>query len=116
MKRKLVVFIILILLMITSTVIGAFLTHKEDKTDNFHLGHVDVEVFAYFQRGNSMLEEDYKVVDMSSASGGVVTIDISDDSKLEHFDNFKVKIKIHSSVDTYFRVAIYEQFTHLCCW
>lgn len=111
MKRKIIVFIMLIILMITSTVIGAFLTSTNSDSLDFTVGKVEAEVYAYFQRGNSTMPEDFLEIDMTSASQGVVTLNITDTDQLTHFDNFKVRIKIYSNVDTYFRVAIYEQFT-----
>src|SRR5690554_4244018 len=111
MKRRIIIFIMLIVLMITSTVIGAFLTNKKESVDDFTLGKVEAEVYAYFQRGDSTDPEDFYEVDMTTASEGVITINITDAIELTHFNNFKVRIKIYSSVETYFRVAVYEQFT-----
>lgn len=118
MNKKIVVFVMLIILMITSTVIGAFLTQSGQKEETILVGHVDVEIKAYFEKVDStgqVIESkteniDY-VMNNNEIKFGVIGINISEPNNIQYFDNFRVDILIKSSVYTYFRIAPYEQFT-----
>lgn len=118
MKKQLVIFMMLIFLLAISTVIGAFLTSGNKRDDVFEIGEVKVEIIAYFERidalGNvietKISDIDYKLNE-DQTKFGVVHINISNPNDIQYFDNFKVDINVKSSVDTYFRIAPYEQFT-----
>lgn len=108
----------LIMLLTTSTVIGAFLTQEKKYEDDFTVGFVDVEIKAYFERVNELgvvtetkeQNIDY-VLNESEVKFGVIGINISMPADIQYFDNFRVDILVKSSVYTYFRIAPYEQFT-----
>lgn len=94
------------LISLTTTVIIAFLTYNGDYGNNYLVGEVVVEIEAFYQK-----DDMYLPIDINQVGGGVIELNISDPSQLEHFNNFRVNIKIYSSVQTYFRVAVLEQFT-----
>src|SRR5690606_17152574 len=98
--------------------IGAFLTQVKDKEEQFIVGHVEVEIFAYFEKvdelGNvieTKTEDIDYVLNDNEVKFGVIGINISNPSNIQYFDNFRVDILVKSSVYTFFRIAPYEQFT-----
>lgn len=118
MKRRIIVFIMLIVLMITSTVIGAFLTQRKERDDSFLVGHVEVEIRSYFEKvdmlGNIIETKEQNIdyeLESDEVKFGVVGINISNPDNIQYFDYFRVDILVKSSVHTYFRIAPYEQFT-----
>lgn len=100
------IILIITLITIASTAVIAFLASKEEIESSLVIGNVLVEVEAFYQRG-----EDILPIDITEIGGGVIELNITSPEQLEHFDNFRVNIKVYSSVFTYFRVAVVEQFT-----
>ncbi|HHU23921.1 MAG: hypothetical protein PHG08_07260 [Bacilli bacterium] len=98
--------IISVLFLLITTTVSAFLTSSNTISDEQIIGEVVVDVEAYYQRGQERLD-----IDLESAEDGVIELNISDPSQLTHFNNLRVNIKIYSSVLTYFRVQVVEQFT-----
>ncbi len=98
--------IITVLFLLITTTVSAFLTSSGSIEDNQIIGEVVVDIEAYYQRGSERLD-----IDLESAEGGVIELNISNPDQLAHFNNFRVNIKIYSSVYTYFRVQVVEQFT-----
>ena len=90
-----------------TTVLVAFLTFRDYVNNNYIIGDVVVGIEAYYTDGINSEPIDIK----GSETAGVVELNISNPEQLKHFNNFRVNIKVYSSVDTYFRVAVYEQFT-----
>lgn len=83
-----------------------YLFYRDEIDDQAMTGIVDVELKPYFiDQSNSKvyLEED----DFTS---GVIELNISDPDSENHFNKFGLDIIVNSNVDTYFRIAIYEQF------
>jgi len=88
------------------SVVSAFLLFEKEKDNNVEIGFVRVRAEVYF---DGVLYSE--IIDDLDGFSGVVEINISDVSDPNYFNNFSVKIFIESSIDTYFRVAVYEQFT-----
>lgn len=78
-----------------------------EKVDlDYEIGEISVEIKAYYKKG-----EDEVPIEINQLGSGVIELNISDPSQLEHYNNFRVDIIVKSTVDTYIRVAVYEQFT-----
>jgi len=118
MKKQLIAFIILSLLFLSSAIIGAFLTYVDDEEKNVEVGAVELDIVAYFEKRDSnnqlidskYVDIDYKI-DSSLTKFGIVGVNISNLNDIQYFDNLVVDILVKSSVDTFFRIAPYEQFT-----
>lgn len=109
MKRRLITFIMLIVLMITSTVIGAFLTSMNEIEDVFEVGFVDVDLVVYFDDGNQTKTTNLEPqIDSGHVKKGIYLINITDQSNIQFIENLRIKFLIKSNVDTYFRFKMYE--------
>lgn len=122
MKKMILTLILINLILITSSFIGAFLTSAEDNNIEAPLGIVSVELepyFKYLENGVEKIDKGESIYFMMydennnpiGRKEGVVGINISNENDKHHFKNFGVNIIIRSSVYTYFRIAIYEQYT-----
>ena len=85
------------------SVVSAFLLFEKEEDNSLEIGFVRVKAEVYF---DGVLFSETTPNEL-----GVVEINISDVSADNYFNNFSVKIVVESNVDTYFRVAVYEQFT-----
>ena len=85
------------------SVVSAFLLFEKEEDNSVEIGFVRVKAEVYF---DGVLFSETTPNEL-----GVVEINISDVSADNYFNNFSVKIVVESNVDTYFRVAVYEQFT-----
>lgn len=84
----------------------AYLTDYDEYQEQATVGTVDLEIKPYFVNENN--EKVYQTLD--SNEDKVVNINISDYNDSSHFNKFGVDIIVYSNVETYFRIAIYEQF------
>lgn len=120
MKKQYLIILLIILLITTGTIV-AFILDTNDKSDELIIGDVNVDLEAYFEKYNDQNELikytenlDYvaNVVNEGSfTKQGVIKINISNRDDIQFIENFRVNIKIYSNVDTYFRIAPYEQLT-----
>lgn len=120
-KHFFIVSFILIFFLVFVGVISSFLLKNDTINNNFKVGNVEVEVFVYFEKYNDQNELivykdnlDYVATSVNEGSFtkfGVCRVNISDRNSIQFIENFRVEIKIYSNIDTYFRVAPYEQLT-----
>ncbi len=96
----------LIFLVLTTVAVTAFLAGKNNSSDQFEVGAVKVEIEAFYSKNGTIIP-----IDINQVGGGVVELNISNPDNIEHFNNFRVNVKVYSSVLTYFRVNVVEQFT-----
>ncbi len=82
----------------------AYLTDYDSYNEEATVGTVDLEIKPYFIDSNN------QKVYITNTSEKVVNINISDYNDQAHFNKFGVDIVVLSNVETYFRIAIYEQF------
>src|SRR5690554_1649694 len=85
------------------SVVSAFLLFEKEEDNSLEIGFVRVKAEVYF---DGVLFSETTPNEL-----GVVEINISDINADNYFNNFSVKMVVESNVDTYFRVAVYEQFT-----
>src|SRR5690554_1083668 len=85
------------------SVVSAFLLFEKEEDNSLEIGFVRVKAEVYF--------DEVLFSETTPNELGVVEINISDVTADNYFNNFSVKIVVESNVDTYFRVAVYEQFT-----
>ena len=123
LKRKLLhlIIIMMAIVVILAGSITAFLTSQKIKTNEVIIGDVDVDITVYFEvedvPGHTVtytenLDYVAKVDEGNTFTKyGVTKIDISEPDDIKFIKNFRVKININSNVETYFRVAPYEQLT-----
>lgn len=111
--------IIIILFLIVSA-INAFLTYSGDRENQSEIGLVDVEIDIYFEVVTAGDVVEYRqnifyqteVGEDVLVKSGVVKVDISTEDDPQFITNLRVNINVYSTVDTYFRVAPYEQLTY----
>jgi len=100
----------------------SWITQLLQDSAEYEVGQIDVELIAYFVdengdpivdlSGNLISAGEYVVDDVANITKpGVYAINIVNSSQAAYFQNFRVRVLVHSSVDTYFRIAIYEQLT-----
>lgn len=107
------------LLFIGSTVAWLTQLFSEDVTVEMGEVRVDIDVFFYDDSTSTRTEAQEVVIDDMGTpetsddvvKPGVYLINITENTSTHFFDDFRVHIKIYSSVDTYYRVQIIEQLT-----
>lgn len=104
-KLKIISISLMIVLLLSTSVVFAFLLFTSFREVPFELGDVAVDIEAFYNDGTTIQNINL------SGSNGAITIDITNPNQLEHFNNFRVNIIVKSKVDTYFRVQVIEQFT-----
>lgn len=122
-RRKLLYLIAItaLTMVIMAGAVTAFLSSKKDIEDEVIIGDVDVDITVYFEKENESGQIikytenlDY-IVDVGGGNTftklGVAKIDISNVNDIKFIKNFRVEINVKSNIDTYFRVAPYEQLT-----
>ena len=120
-KMYLLTYLLILIIIFLGGSIAAFLTDTSSGNGDYEVGEVDVEIKIYFEKMNEdgeLVEYtegiDYIVeVDENNSftKVGVAKIDLSHVNEIQFIKNFRVDILVNSSVDTYFRVAPYEQLT-----
>ncbi len=124
MKNKNLIRMFITILLLTSTAvisIAGWLTNTDDTDDTVTLGDVVVEVDAYFEYYDEFDVLQTKTTGIEYVAivegqdpftkTGVYKVNLSTPSDPQFLENFRVNIKVYSSVDTYFRIAPYEQVT-----
>jgi len=112
--------IVIILFLIVSA-INSFLTFTDNKDNESEVGLVDVDIKVYFvYKDEEGQPKEYKGdinYSVTTSEGlftklGVVKVNISEVDDPQFIKNLRVDINVKSTVDTYFRVAPYEQLTY----
>ncbi len=75
------------------------------------VGMVQVNIDAYFWNGTTRIEAGEVEIAEGVYKPGVYLIDITSNLADNFFEDFRLYIHVSSSVDTYFRIKIYEQLT-----
>lgn len=106
---------------LAAVIYAGWLTNTSDADDDVILGDVEVEVEAYFeyydefdvlQTKTTGIEYVAEVEGQSPfTKTGVYKVNLATPTDAQFLENFRVNIKVYSSVDTYFRIAPYEQVT-----
>ncbi|MDD4166460.1 MAG: hypothetical protein PHN29_05515 [Endomicrobiaceae bacterium] len=121
MKKYFLILIglLLILTLAIAEIMIAYLTDSQDSDNIITVGDIDVEIVVYFSRYENGEPKIYKdnldyVAQVGSDSFtkfGVCRVSVTDPTDVQFIENFRVNVIIKSSVDTYFRVAPFEQLT-----
>lgn len=85
--------------------IAAFLLFGRVLNNEFQIGDVVVNVEAYYEKDSTVVPIDITL------TNGIIELNVTNPEELEHYNNFRVNILVYSTVDTYFRVSVAEQFT-----
>lgn len=112
---------IVLLTAIAAISIAGWLSRQGIDTGEVILGKVDVEIEACFLYidGNSIEQCNSTGIDYETTvegegtftKFGVYRINLSSENNAQFISKFRVKVKVFSNIDTYFRVAPYEQLT-----
>lgn len=109
MKKRLIIFIMLIILFATSATIGAFLTDSKDVDNQFDVGFVEVDLLVDFKKDGLIKSTNLEPqLDQTHVKKGVYRVDITDSSDMQFIENLRVRFEVKSSVDTYFRFKMYQ--------
>lgn len=115
MKKKIVIFTLTFILFLSSALIGAILTSKDEKQDSFKVGFVEVETNAYFEKDNIIYDKDDQIEALLYQDGttplvkkGIFLVNITDIEDKQFIENFRVKFTVKSNVDTYFRIKFMQ--------
>jgi len=112
MKKLILAFILLNLILITSTFIGAFLNARQDLIIEQPIGDVGVEIIPYFIKSDGSKETDNIFYEFNGLiKEGVIGVNITNPSDAKYFTKFGVDIVVHSNVKSFIRVAVYEQIS-----
>lgn len=105
-------FITLSLLIYSVKYTYAYLTSEDDFSRTSIIGFVDIEIDVYFVKGNTTKRDNLYYVPVDGfVKEGVYYVNISNIDDIQFLENLRVDLIIKSNVDTYFRVAPYEQLT-----
>lgn len=112
---KLIIMVLFVASIVTLTAAG-WLTDTNSSVDETIFGEVDVVVkVSYVKNGVVFVGNPYYVAQTEGEGSfektGIYKINISDDADQQFIKNLRVSIEIRSKVNTYFRVATYEQLT-----
>jgi hypothetical protein len=121
-KNVLFLMTILLLAVVTATgIMTAYLVDMKKTEEEVIVGKVDVEVDVFFEKyddSGTLITYDENLDYSIPVAGqgtftkfGVCKVNISDRNDIQFIENFRVDVKVYSDVDTYFRVAPYEQLT-----
>jgi len=120
LKKRFVLSLVMLGFSLTFFVFASWswLTQLFEENVTATVGFVEVDVYAYFWNGTTQIPAELVVIDYLAPGDeddvtkpGVYLIDITSNSADNFFDDFRLYIDVSSSVDTYFRVKIYEQLT-----
>lgn len=116
-KHVIKLFMITLLSFVTiSLSFAGWLTMTGNKADGVTFGDVVVEVLVSYETENGTFQGNPFYVAETKEQGsftktGIYKIDISSPDSPQFIKNLRVKISVSSKVDTYFRIAAYEQLT-----
>ena len=115
--KKAVMFgaIVLFFLLFVGTTV-AYITSRINENKEYVIGTVKVRLKTYFEKDGNIYDPVYYTADLGDSDftkTGVVKINISARDDIYFAENFRVDVEVYSDVDTYFRVATYEQLTLL---
>lgn len=115
--KKAVMFgaIVLFFLLFVGTTV-AYITSRINENKEYVIGTVKVRLKTYFEKDGNIYDPVYYTADLGNSDftkTGVVKINISARDDIYFAENFRVDVEVYSDVDTYFRVATYEQLTLL---
>lgn len=114
-KKAIVISAIVLFSLIFVSVTVAYLSTSTEEETDLTIGTVSVKLKAYFEKDGEIYEASNYIYTFEDATTlekrGVIKINISDREAKEFAENFRVDIEIYSDVDTYFRIATYEQLT-----
>jgi hypothetical protein len=113
LKKRFLFSLVLLVLSMTLFVFStvSWLLQLYEEQIQAEVGFVQVDIDAYFWDGATRIEAEEVEIATGVYKPGVYLIDITSNSAENFFENFRLYIHVHSSVDTYFRVKIYEQLT-----
>lgn len=115
LKKAIVISAIVLFSLIFVSVTVAYLSTSTEEETDLTIGTVSVKLKAYFKKDSEIYEASNYIYTFEDATTlekrGVIKINISDREAKEFAENFRVDIEIYSDVDTYFRIATYEQLT-----
>lgn len=114
LKKAIIICASILFSLIFVGVTVAYITSKTEEENNVVIGDVEVELVAYFEKDGVKYDPTYYKVNLGSSEvvkNGVIKVNISNREDIYFAENFRVDIKVNSDVDTYFRVATYEQLT-----
>lgn len=116
---KTMISLILTITILTISIAG-WLSKSGNKDNSITMGDVVVEIDAYFlyDDGTGIVRFQGNVFHVGQSSGqgsftktGVYKINLALINDPQYIKNLRVDVKIKSKVDTYFRIAAYEQLT-----
>lgn len=121
LKKRLVISFVILAFSMSLFVVAtwAWFTQLIEDDQTYTVGFVDIDVDPYFEVWNEGTETYDRIeatyVQISSdplvEKTGVYFINITDNGSNYFFENFRLDLIVMSSVDTYFRIQIYEQLT-----
>jgi len=121
LKKRFIISLVLLTLSLSLFVLASWgwFTQLFYEDNNYIVGHVDVDIDPYFSVYNEITEEYDRVeatlVQIQASplieKPGVYFINIVNNNSQYFLENFRLDIVVKSSVNTYFRIKIYEQLT-----
>jgi len=119
MTKKILIKSIIMVVLLTSILtisLAGWLSSIETSNPSFDVGEVEVELLAYYDIDGTPYEGEVFYQAESFGEGsftktGIYKINLSTPTDPLFIKNLRVNIAIRSKVDTYFRIAPYEQLT-----
>lgn len=121
LKKRLVISFVILAFSMSLFVVAtwAWFTQLIEDDQTYTVGYVSVDVDPYFEVWNAGTETYDRIEatfvtlpeNPAIAKTGVYLIVLDTRSSYYFFENFRLRFVVNSSVDTYFRVKIYEQLT-----
>jgi len=121
LKKRILISLVLLTFSMSLFVLAtwSWFTQLIEAEETYTVGHVEVEIDPYFLVYNDVTFQYDRVeatlVQISTTplieKPGVYFINIVNNGSQFFFENFRLDVIIKSSVDTYFRIKIYEQLT-----
>lgn len=108
-KRTLLILLSLILIMLSTLVISAYLTDQKEREKTLTLGYVNVSlVKVYYMVEDEEVDASHVVV-LDRTKNGVYDINITDPSKADYITHLRIDFYVTSNVDSYLRVKFNDQ-------
>lgn len=121
LKKRFIISLVLLTLSLSLFVLASWgwFTQLFEEDETYLVGHVEVEIDPYFSVYNDVtlqydrVEATFVQIQASPLieKPGVYLINIVNNGSDYFFENFRLDIIVKSSVNTYFRIKIYEQLT-----
>lgn len=121
LQKRFIISLVLLTLSLSLFVLAswAWFTKAFIDEQDYTFGHVEVEIDPYFLVYNDVTEVydrfEANLVQISTSplieKPGVYSVNIVNNNSNYFFENFRLDIIVKSSVNTYFRIKIYEQLT-----